>query len=81
MFIAEFESEVDKSRVLEGCYVGRQSLGRQVVILQDFNYDFRPSDVTFDEMAIGINILNLPFLFDKGMKNGVMRCQAKLEEF
>jgi len=31
------------------------------VILQEFNYDLRPSDVTFDELAIWVNILNLPF--------------------
>lgn len=63
MFIAEFESELDKRRVLDGSpwYIGRQALGRQVVILQDFDYDLRPSDVNFDEMAIWVNILNLPF--------------------
>ena len=31
------------------------------MILQEFNYDLRPSDVTFDELAIWVNILNLPF--------------------
>jgi hypothetical protein len=35
------------------------------VILQNFSYDLRPSDVSFDEMAIWINILNLPF----GLRN------------
>ena len=62
LFIAEFESEVDKKRVLDGSpwYIDRQAVGRQVVILQDFNYDLRPSDVNFDEMAIWVNILNLP---------------------
>ncbi|CAL5069611.1 unnamed protein product [Urochloa decumbens] len=67
MFIAEFESELDKNRVLEGSpwYIGRQAVGRQVVILQEFNSDLRPSDVKFDEMAIWINILNLPF----GLRN------------
>ena len=48
LFIAEFESEVDKKRVLDGSpwYIGRQVVGRQVVILQDFDYDLRPSPVT-----------------------------------
>jgi hypothetical protein len=37
MFIAEFESEADKKRVLDGSpwYIGRQAVGRQVVILQN----------------------------------------------
>ncbi|CAL5085084.1 unnamed protein product [Urochloa decumbens] len=67
LFIAEFESELDKTRVLDGSpwYIGRQPVGRQVVILQDFNYDLRPSDVKFDELAIWVNILNLPF----GLRN------------
>jgi hypothetical protein len=67
LFIVEFESELDKNRILEGSpwYVGRQSGGRQTVILQDFNSDLRPSDVKFDEMAIWVNILNLPF----GLRN------------
>ncbi|RLM74506.1 uncharacterized protein C2845_PM15G15380 [Panicum miliaceum] len=67
LFIAEFESELDKNRVLEGSpwYIGRQAVGRQVVILQDFNSDLRPNDVRFDEMAIWVNILNLPF----GLRN------------
>jgi len=59
LFITEFKSEVDKKRVLDGSpwYIGRQVVGRQVVILQDFDYDLRPSDVNFDEMAIWVNIL------------------------
>ncbi|CAN6239058.1 unnamed protein product [Urochloa humidicola] len=63
LFIAEFESELDKNRALDGSpwYIGRQHLGRQVAILQDFNYDLRPSDVFFDELAIWIRILDLPF--------------------
>lgn len=67
LFIAEFESEHDKNRALEGSpwFIGRQSVGRNAVILQEFNYDLRPSDVKFDEMAIWINILNLPF----GLRN------------
>ena len=62
LFIAEFESEMDKKRILDGSpwYIGRQSVGRQVVILQDFNYDISPTDVSFDELAIWVNILNLP---------------------
>jgi len=62
LFIAEFESEADKNRILDGSpwYIGRQSVGRQVVILQDFNYDISPTDVSFDELAIWVNILNLP---------------------
>jgi len=67
LFIAEFESEFDKSRVLEGSpwYIGRQAVGRQTVILQDFNSDMRPTDVSFNEMAIWVNILNLPL----GLRN------------
>ncbi|CAN6347958.1 unnamed protein product [Urochloa humidicola] len=66
-FIAEFESELDKTRVLDGSpwYIGRQSVGRQVVILQDFNYDLRPSDVKFEDLAIWVNILDLPL----GLRN------------
>lgn len=62
-FIAEFESEFDKARVLEGSpwSVGRLSVGRQSMILQDFNYDLRPSDVVFEEMKIWVRISNLPF--------------------
>jgi hypothetical protein len=43
MFIAEFESEADKKRVLDGSpwYIGRQAVGRQVVILQNFDYGLR----------------------------------------
>lgn len=67
IFIAEFESEADKNRVLEGSpwFIGRQAVGRQAVILQDFNSDLRPSDVRFDEIAIWVKILNLPF----GLRN------------
>ncbi|CAD6228922.1 unnamed protein product [Miscanthus lutarioriparius] len=67
LFIAEFDAEVDKNRVLEGSpwFIGLQAVGRQAVILQDFNCDLRPSDVIFDELAIWINILNLPF----GLRN------------
>jgi len=34
LFIAEFESEMDKKRILDGSpwYIGRQAVGRQVVI-------------------------------------------------
>jgi len=35
-------------------------VGRQVVILKEFNYDLRPSEVSFDDLAIWVNILNLP---------------------
>ena len=35
--------------------------GRQALILQDFSYDLRPSDVTFNQMAIWVNILNVLF--------------------
>lgn len=67
LFIAEFESAADKNRILDGSpwYIGRQSVGRQVVILKDFNYDLRPTDVSFDELAIWVNILNLPL----GLRN------------
>jgi hypothetical protein len=67
LFIAEFESEFDKSRVLEGSpwYIGRQAVDRQTVILQDFNSDMRPTDFSFNEMAIWVNILNLPL----GLRN------------
>ena len=34
---------------------------RQAVSLQDFSYDLRPSDVTFNQMAIWVNILNVLF--------------------
>jgi len=63
LFIAEFDSVLDKNRVLDGSpwYIGRQSGGRQAVILQEFNYDLRSSEVSFDELAIWVNILNLPF--------------------
>ncbi|CAO1945958.1 unnamed protein product [Urochloa humidicola] len=63
LFIAEFESELDKIKALEGSpwYIGRQAVGRQTVILQYFNYDLRPSDVPFNELAIWVNILDLPF--------------------
>jgi hypothetical protein len=62
LFIAEFESEADKIRILDGSpwYIGRQAVGRQVVIVKDFNYDLRPTDVSFDDLAIWVNILNLP---------------------
>jgi hypothetical protein len=67
LFAAEFDSMLDKNRVLDGSpwFLGRQSGGRQTIILQDFNYDLCPSDVNFDELAIWVNILNLPF----GLRN------------
>jgi hypothetical protein len=53
---------LDKNKVLDGSpwFLGQQSGERQAIILQDFNYDLRPSDVNFDELAIWVNILNLP---------------------
>lgn len=63
LFIVEFDSVLDKNKVLDGSpwYIGRQAGGRQAVILQEFNYDLRPSDATFDKLAIWVNILNLSF--------------------
>jgi hypothetical protein len=54
-----------KKRILDGSpwYIGRQVVGRQIVILKEFNYDLRPSEVAFDELAIWVNILNLPLAF------------------
>jgi hypothetical protein len=50
MFIAEFESEADKKRVLDGSpwYIGRQAVGRQVVILQNFDYGLRQRKEWYD---------------------------------
>jgi hypothetical protein len=57
-FIADFGTQEDKERVLEG---SPRMVGRHAVILQEYDETLKPSDVCFDKMEMWVRILNLPF--------------------
>jgi hypothetical protein len=58
MFMAEFGCEKDKVRILDG---SPWNVGRQAVILNEFDLSIKPADIRFEELTIWARILNLPF--------------------
>jgi len=58
IFIAEFGSKQDLERALDG---SPWNVGKKAVLLQHFDPNLRPSEVTFNKIAIWIRIYDLPF--------------------
>ncbi|KAM0838474.1 hypothetical protein ACQ4PT_060950 [Festuca glaucescens] len=58
LFLAEFGSDADRSRVAKG---GPWWMGRHGVLLKNFDVRIQPEDVVFDELPIWARILNLGF--------------------
>jgi hypothetical protein len=58
IFMAEFGSKQDWEKVLDG---SPWSVGNKAVVVQRFSPNLRPSEVTFDKMAVWIIIYDLPF--------------------
>jgi hypothetical protein len=58
VFIAEFATKGDMDRVLDG---PPWVVGKNAVILNDFNVDQKPDEMTFNRLKLWVRILNLPF--------------------
>lgn len=58
IFIADFMSELDKERALDGT---PWLVSRHAVLLKDLEKHLRPSDVRFESMHIWVRILDIPF--------------------
>ncbi|CAM0881011.1 unnamed protein product [Alopecurus aequalis] len=58
LFVAEFGTKADKTRVLDG---PPWVVGKHAVLLREFNADLRPKDMIFNAMKIWARIINLPF--------------------
>ncbi|KAK3123280.1 hypothetical protein QOZ80_8AG0627820 [Eleusine coracana subsp. coracana] len=57
-FIVEFGNPNDKARALEG---SPWMVGKHAVVLQEYVEKLKPSDISFERMAIWVRILNTPF--------------------
>ncbi|KAM0875630.1 hypothetical protein ACQ4PT_036674 [Festuca glaucescens] len=58
VFVAEFATKRDMDRVLVG---PPWVMGKNAVLLQDFNVDPKPRDMVFNRLKLWVRILNLPF--------------------
>jgi hypothetical protein len=58
VFIAEFATKGDMDRVLDG---PPWVVGKNAVLLNDFNVDQKPDEMTFNKLKLWVRILNLPF--------------------
>ena len=58
MFLAEFGSEADRSRVAKG---GPWNVSRHVVLLKEFDPRIKPVDVVFNELPVWARIMNLGY--------------------
>jgi hypothetical protein len=58
LFVAKFATKADKDRVVDG---PPWVVGKRAVLLQDFNVDLKPRDMTFRSLKIWARIINLPF--------------------
>jgi hypothetical protein len=58
IFLAEFGSEADRSRVAKG---GPWKLSNHAILLKKFDVLVQPEDVVFDELLIWARIMNLSF--------------------
>jgi hypothetical protein len=57
-FVAEFGTRADQERVMDG---PPWVVGRHAVLLQDFNIDQKPHDMTFNRLKNWARIINPPF--------------------
>lgn len=55
-FMAEFASQADRTRVLEG---SPWMVGRYVILLQNYDLNLKPSQLIFNKMVVWIRIMNL----------------------
>jgi hypothetical protein len=58
MFLAEFGSEADRSRVKKG---GPWCVGKHAILLKDFDPRIKPEKVLFNELTVWARILNLGY--------------------
>jgi hypothetical protein len=58
MFLAVFANEADKKRIKSG---SPWNVGKNAVILNEFDHRISPSEVRFEKLAVWARILNLPF--------------------
>jgi hypothetical protein len=58
LFLAEFDSEADKSRVAKG---GPWTLSRHAILLKDFDPTVDPEDVVFNELPVWARIMKLGY--------------------
>lgn len=58
IFMAEFGSKQDRDRILDG---SPWTIGKKAGLLQQFDPSLRPSEVSFDKMAIWVRIYYIPF--------------------
>ena len=58
IFVAEFETQRDHDRVLEG---SPWHVSKHAVILIEFKESMQPSELQFDKLRIWARVLNLPF--------------------
>lgn len=58
MFVAEFACQRDRDHVWEG---SPWHVGKNVVILSEFDECMRPSELKFDKLQLWARVLNLPF--------------------
>ncbi|KAK1610505.1 hypothetical protein QYE76_034179 [Lolium multiflorum] len=58
LFLAEFGSEADRSRVAKG---GAWKLSNHAILLKNFDVSVQPEDVVFDELLVWARIMNLSF--------------------
>ncbi|CAM0943579.1 unnamed protein product [Alopecurus aequalis] len=58
LFVAEFATKADKTRVQDG---PPWVVGKHAVLLREFDVDLRPRDMIFNGMKIWARILDLPF--------------------
>jgi hypothetical protein len=58
LFLAEFGSEADKSRVKKG---GPWCVGQHAILLKDFDHRIKPEEIIFNELTVWAHILNLGY--------------------
>jgi hypothetical protein len=58
LFLAEFGSEVDRSRVMKG---GPWCIGKHAILLKEFDPRIKPEEVVFDELMVWARIMNLGY--------------------
>jgi hypothetical protein len=58
LFMAEFGSEAERSRVAKG---GPWKLSNHAILLKNFDVNIQPEDVVFNELTVWARIINLGF--------------------
>jgi hypothetical protein len=58
IFVAEFGTKADMDRVLDG---SPWVVGKRAVLLQGFDADLKPQEMTFNKLRLWVRIVNPPF--------------------